>query len=282
MITWDPAAAPAAHLEARMSFANKVAVVVGGSTGIGAAVTRALAREGARVWVASNLTVEAMRPFCEELSESGANVRAIQCDIAERNAVLALVDEIRRSEGRLNILVNCAGIIYRTPAFDLKFEHVERIFAVNTLGAINLVAACLPLMRETGGGSIVSIASSAAILGVETTSVYSASKAALVHFTRTLAPELRRTGIRINCVAPGSVRTPMLGFVDGEPLTQAQEASVAKRTAVSASPYGEGMIQPEDIANTVLFLASDAARAFHGACLVADQGITAAMPPAGG
>jgi 3-oxoacyl-[acyl-carrier protein] reductase len=223
-----------------------------------------------------------MQPFCDMVSISGANARAFQCDIADRSAVLSLAEEVRRTDGQLDILVNCAGVIHRTPAFEINFEHVERIFAVNTVGAISLIGACLPLMRETGGGSIVSIASSAAILGVETASVYSASKAALVHFTRTLAPELRRTGIRINCIAPGSVRTPMLGFVDDQPLTPAQEASVAKRTAVSASPYGDGLMEPGDIADVVLFLISDAARAFHGACLVADQGVTAAMLPAGG
>lgn len=269
-----------------MGLSGKTAVVVGGSTGIGAAVTRALALEGASIWVASHVPVPAMledmRPFQDMLSATGARITCVQCDIADRNAIVALFDQVGRTDQRLDILVNCAGVIHRTPAFDMNPEHVERIFAVNAIGAINLVGACLPLMRDTGGGAIVSVASSAGILGVETTSAYSASKAALVHFTRTIAPELRRTGIRINCIAPGSVRTPMLGFTEGVALTPAQEASVARRTAVSASPYGEGVMEPEEIANAILFLVSEKARAIHGTCLLADQGITAAMQPAGG
>lgn len=267
-----------------MALADRTALVVGGSTGIGAAVSRRLIAEGARVWVASHQSIEQMRSDLKGglPTDAGRDIRFVQCDIADNAAVRALVEEVRRIEGRLDILVNCAGVIYRTPAFEMQFEQIERIFAVNTIGAIGLVGAFLPLMREAGGGAIVSIASSAGILGVETTSAYSASKAALVHFTRTIAPELRRTGIRINCIAPGSVRTPMLGFAEGAQLTPAQEASVAKRTAVSASPYGEGMMEPDEIANAVIFLVSDQARAFHGACLVADQGITAAMRPAGG
>lgn len=269
-----------------MTLSGKIAVIVGGATGIGAAVTQTLVAEGARARVVSHLPVEAMRaelkPFLDRLEADGGEVDFHECDISDLAAIRALVEKISTVDGRIDILVNCAGVIYRTPAFEMNFDHVERIFAVNTIGAIALVGAFLPLMRETGGGAIVSIASGAAILGVETTSAYSASKAALVHFTRTVAPELRRTGIRINCVAPGSVRTPMLGFKEGEQLTAAQEASIARRTAVSASPYGEGMMEPQDIANAVLFLVSDQARAFHGACLVADQGISAAMAPAGG
>lgn len=269
-----------------MTLSGKVALVMGGATGIGAAVTQTLAAEGAKIRVASHLPVEAilaeMKPLHDQLAATGADLQYFQCDISDPAAVRGLVDRIEQTDGRIDILVNCAGVIYRTPAFDMNFEHVERIFAVNAVGAITLVGAFLPLMRASGGGAIVSIASGAAILGVETTSAYSASKAALVHFTRTIAPELRRTGIRINCIAPGSVRTPMLGFKEGEPLTPAQEASLAKRTAVSASPYGEGMMEPQDIADAVLFLVSDKGRAFHGACLLADQGISAAMAPAGG
>ena len=265
-----------------MNLDDKIAIVTGGATGIGGAVTKLLAAQGVSVWVVSHVSESEMQPFCDTICASGGKAIAAQCDVSDRSAVLALVDRVRRESGHLHVLANCAGVIHRTPAFDMDFSHVERIFAVNTLGAISMIEACLSLMKESGGGSIINIASSAAILGVETTSVYSASKAALVHFTRTLAPELRRTGIKINSIAPGSVRTPMLGFVDGATLTPEQEASAAKRASVSASPYGDGMIEPEDIAQAVLFLASDASRAFHGACLVADQGITGAMLPAGG
>jgi NAD(P)-dependent dehydrogenase (short-subunit alcohol dehydrogenase family) len=266
-----------------MILKGKIALITGGATGIGAASTRLLASQGAHVWVASNQTVEEMRRFCDEVTSAGGSVTATTCDITDRAAVRDLIGQIEREHYRLDILVNCAGVIYRTPIFDMVPQHVDRMFAVNVVGAISVVHAALPLMRRSGGGSVINIASSAAVLGVETCAVYSATKAALVHFTRTVAPELRRSGIKINCVAPGSVRTPMLGFLDDTtPLTIEQIESVENRTSVSASPYGEGLMEPIDIAQVVLFLASDASRAFHGACLLADQGITAAMAPAGG
>ena len=118
------------------------------------------------------------------------------------------------------------------------------------------------------------------MLGVEGCAVYAATKAALAHFTRTLAPELRRSGIRVNAVAPGSVRTPMLGFTSDD-LTPAQLQSLAKREAGTISPYGNAMMDPSDIAEVIAFLVSDAARGLQGSLVLADQGISSAMPVPG-
>ena len=159
----------------------------------------------------------------------------------------------------------------------MDLAQVDRLFAVNAIAPINVIHAVLPLMRQHGGGSIINIASAAARLGAETCSAYAASKAALVQFTQTLAPELRRSAIRVNCIAPGSVRTPMLGF-DGRPLSPEQLSSIARREAVTNSPHGKAMSDPEDIAQVALFLASDASQAIQGACITVDQGQTAAMP----
>jgi len=129
-------------------------------------------------------------------------------------------------------------------------------------------------------GPSSNIASGAAVLGVNEFAVYAATKAAIAHFTRTLAPELRRTNIRINAIGPGSVRTPMLGFASDE-LTPEQQAGMIRREARSVSPYGNPIMEPGDIAEVALFLVSDAARALHGSFVLADQGISSAMlPPA--
>ena len=151
---------------------------------------------------------------------------------------------------------------------------------MNAVGPIMVIQLAIPAMRRAGGGAIVNISSGAAVLGVNQFAVYAATKAAIQHFTRTLAPELRRSSIRVNSIGPGSVRTPMLGFTDSE-LTEAQLASLAKRAAGSVSPYGNVMMEPGDIAELVLFLVSDASRALQGSFLLADQGVTAAMMPPG-
>ncbi len=256
---------------------NKIALVTGGSTGIGAATTRLFALNGARVFVASHLPEAELQVFCEEIGAAGGAAIGVRCDVTDRAAVAHLIGRIRSDHGRMDIVVNSAGLFVRTPIFELDLAQVDRLFAVNVMGPINVMHAVLPLMRQNGGGSIINIASAAAKLGTETCSAYAASKAALVQFTQTLAPELRRSGIRVNCIAPGSVRTPMLGF-GGGPLSPDQLASIARREAATNSPYGEAMSDPKDIAQVALFLASDASHAIQGACITVDQSQTAAMP----
>lgn len=259
---------------------GKIAIVTGGATGIGAATSRLLAKNGAHVVVTSEQPVESLQPICDEIAAAGGSASAFRCDVTSADAIEALVDEVDARHGRLDILVNCAGLCVFGPLESVTPKQIEAMFAVNTIGPILLTKAALPLMRKTGGGSIVNIASGAAMIGVEGLAAYSASKAAIAHFTRTFAPELRRSGIRVNSVGPGSVRTPMLGFTDDD-LTEAQQASIEKRAASTRSPYGNAMIEPHDIAEVVLFLASDAARALHGSYVLADQGFSGCMSPPG-
>lgn len=259
---------------------GKIAVVTGGASGIGAATSRLLAKNGAHVVVTSEQPLSTLEQFCSEIVAGGGSASALVCDVTDRHAITHLIDEIDRRHGRLDILVNCAGLFHRASLEAMEDDKIEAMFAINALGPIRLVKAALPIMRRGGGGAIVNIASGAAVLGVEGCAAYAATKAALSHFTRTLAPELRRSGIRINAVAPGSVRTPMLGFKSDE-LTPEQVLSLAKREAGTMSPYGNPMIDPVDIAEVVLFLVSDAARALQGSMVLADQGISSAMPAPG-
>jgi len=258
---------------------GKIAVVTGGASGIGAATSRLFAKNGAHVVVTSEQPLAALEQFCSEIAAAGGSASAIVCDVTDRHAITHLVAEVDRRHARLDILVNCAGLFHRAPLEAMDDDKIAAMFAINALGPIRLVQAALPIMRR-GGGAIVNIASGAAVLGVEGCAVYAATKAALSHFTRTLAPELRRSGIRINAVAPGSVRTPMLGFKSDE-LTAEQVQSLAKRAAGTMSPYGNPMIDPADIAEVVLFLVSDSARALQGSMVLADQGISSAMPAPG-
>jgi NAD(P)-dependent dehydrogenase (short-subunit alcohol dehydrogenase family) len=259
---------------------GKVAIVTGGGTGIGAAVAALFARNGAQVVITSELAVEAMQAVVDKIVANGGAATALTCDVTDRAAIARLVAAVDERFGRIDCLINCAGVCFWGPLEDMSAAKIDLMFGVNTIGPISMVQAALPVMKRAGGGSIVIISSGAAMLGVNEFAVYAASKAAISHFTRTLAPELRRTGIRINSIGPGSVRTPMLGFVSEE-LTPEQQAGMIRREARSASPYGNAMLEPDDIAQVALFLCSDAARALHGSFVLADQGISSAMlPPA--
>jgi 3-oxoacyl-[acyl-carrier protein] reductase len=259
---------------------GKIAIVTGGGTGIGAATAALLAQHGAYVIVTSELAVEAMQPVVDGIAAAGGSAEAATCDVTNRAAIATLFADVERNHGRVDIVVQCAGVFFMEAIEDMSSAKVDLMFAVNAIGPISIIQAAIPVMRRGGGGAIVNIASGAAVIGVEKAAVYSATKAALAHFTRTLAPELRRSGIRVNSVGPGSVRTPMLGFTDAE-LTPEQQEGMVRREARSISPYGNAMMLPDDIAQVVLFLVSDAGRALQGSFVLADQGISSGMiPPA--
>jgi len=259
---------------------GKIAIVTGGSSGIGAATAALFARNGATVIVTSEQPLDAIQPVVDRIVAAGGKAQAATCDIMDRDAIAALVAGVERDHGRLDILIQSAGMCFWGPVEDMPAHKIDLMFGVNTIGPISMIQAALPAMRRSGGGAIVNISSGAAVLGVNEFAVYAATKAAIAHFTRTLAPELRRSNIRCNAIGPGSVRTPMLGFESDE-LTPEQQQGMARREARSISPYGNAMMEPDDIAQVALFLCSDAARALQGSFVLADQGISSAMlPPA--
>ncbi|MGH6614594.1 SDR family NAD(P)-dependent oxidoreductase [Sphingomonas sp.] len=259
---------------------GKIAIVTGGGTGIGAATAALLAKNGAHVIVTSELAVAAMQPVVDRIVAAGGSAEAATCDVMDRAAIAALFAGAERAHGKVDILVQSAGVCFWGPIEDMSAGKIDTMFGVNTIGPISMIQAAIPVMRRAGGGAIVNISSGAAVLGVNEFAVYAATKAAIAHFTRTLAPELRRSNIRVNSIGPGSVRTQMLGFTSDE-LTPEQQEAMVRREARSVSPYGNAMMEPDDIAQVVLFLVSDAARALQGSFLLADQGISSAMlPPA--
>jgi 3-oxoacyl-[acyl-carrier protein] reductase len=256
--------------------AGKVAIVTGGATGIGGATSKLLAANGAHVVVTSEQPVAAIQAFADEIVAGGGTASALSCDVTDPGAVSALVASVEKAQGRVDILVNCAGLCFFGSVEEMEATKVTKMFAVNVTGPISLISAVLPVMRRQGGGAIVNVSSGAAEIGVEGLAAYAASKSALRQFTRTIVPELKRSGIRINAVGPGSVRTPMLGYVSEE-LTPEQQAGMARREAGTVSPYGNAIMEPSDIAEVILFLVSDQARGLQGAFVLADQGFCATM-----
>ena len=241
-------------------FAGKVAIVTGGGSGIGAACCRAFAREGARVAILDYDAAKARRIA----AEIGGPADAHQLDVSDGPGFARLADRIASDAGGIDILVNCAGTITRDIVATMPAEAWERVMAVNLRGPFNGVQAVIPHMKRRGAGAVVNIASVAGRrISFGGGANYTASKAGLLGFTRHAAYELAPDRIRVNAVCPGPTATP---FVGGD-LSPEAKAARAKKI-----PLGR-MVEPEDIADAVLFLAGDRSRMCTGIALDVDGGV---------
>lgn len=253
-----------------MRFAGKVAIVTGGGTGIGRAVALALAREGARVVIA-NRSASTGEDAAREIRSAGGTAVFVSCDVGDARQVEACVAEALRAHGRLDILVNAAGIgSPRTAATEVDEAEWARILNVNLGGAYRTARAAIPAMARGGGGAVVNVASIAGLEAIPRAAPYVASKGGLVALTRSLALDYAPHRVRVNCVCPAAVDTPMLQrVVEAHP-----DPSKARLYFQSIHPLGRiGM--PEDIAAAVLFLASEDASWITGAILPVDGGYLA-------
>lgn len=241
-------------------FAGKLALVTGGGNGIGRATVRALARDGARLAILDRDRAAAERVA----AEIGGGASAHALDVADGAAFAGLAAEIAGSAGGIDVLVNSAGTITLHTIARMPQEAWERVFAVNLRGAFNGVQAVIPHMRARGKGAIVNIASVAGRrISFGGGAHYSASKAGLLGFTRHAAYELAPDHIRVNAVCPGPTATAFGGAVPS-----AEDRARRARKI----PLGR-MVEPEDIADAVLFLASERASMCTGIALDVDGGV---------
>ncbi|HEY1145687.1 MAG TPA: SDR family oxidoreductase [Allosphingosinicella sp.] len=250
-------------------FTGQVAIVTGGSSGIGQSVAEALARAGAQVAVVASASLEKAAEVCRGIEAEGGSARPYVADVRDPEALAHLVTEVESDFGAVGLLVNGAGVFVATPAGATDQGAAERMIDTNLLGAWNAVSAVLPSMRRRGGGRIVNFSSTAATIGVRQFSLYCASKAAVSMMTRALAAELAAEGIAINAIAPGNTATPMNATVRAD-----AEALDAMRRI---TPSGVAFSDADRIAGIVLFLLSDRASPVHGATWLADEGISAAI-----
>ncbi len=244
-------------------FADRVAIVTGANDrGIGAAIALRLAREGADLAV---FGLEEPKRLAKRIDKLGRAFLWRKGDVRERDQIDDFVTEVAGIHGRIDVLVNNAGIDQSGPLADFEDEDIERVVGVNLLGVMKFTRAVLPHLTQPGG-VVVNITSATALAGNALQTLYSSSKAALVGFTRSLAMELVPKKQRAVAVAPGTVLTPMTRRYLGDPGTQSFEELVERADrGMEVHPLGIGL--PEDVASAVAFLASDEARWISGVTL---------------
>ncbi|MET0929762.1 MAG: SDR family NAD(P)-dependent oxidoreductase [Aeromicrobium sp.] len=242
-----------------VDLSGKVAVVTGGASGIGAATVEVLRGAGATV-------------IAWDLNEAPG---VVGTDITDSASVKAAADAAVAEHGQVDILVNCAGIITANlPAHEVDPEDFRRTYDVNVVGSFNTSKALYETLKATGAGAIVNVASQAALVSLPDQSAYSASKGAVAALTRSLAIDWAADNIRVNAVCPGFTLTPMAK----QQMTPELDAAVSRRV-----PLGR-MFEPEEIGQTIAFLASSWASAVTGVVMAVDGGWTAGEPalPMGG
>ncbi len=245
---------------------GKVGIITGAASGIGAACAQVLSREGAKL-----LLTDLDDPAGERLAAETGGVY-LHLDVTDEAAWPGVVSAAEKRFGHLDILVANAGIGIMGPAIDMSLANWRRQMAVNVDGVFLSVKHCIPAMRRSGGGSIVMLSSVAGLRGSAGLAGYSASKGAVRLFAKSMALECAqaRDGIRVNSVHPGIIDTPIW-----TKLPPGANAPLDPRAIAAATvPLGEAG-RPEDVADGILFLASDASRHITGSELVIDGGMTA-------
>jgi NAD(P)-dependent dehydrogenase (short-subunit alcohol dehydrogenase family) len=246
---------------------GKVALVTGAGTGIGRAVCVRLAEEGAEVTVTSRTAGHVEETAAEVEAACGRRPATAVMDMERREEIDGVVADVAARHGRIDILSNNAGIeLVHTPAvWEVTDEEWERVFRVNMTGIFQVCRAAIPHMPE--GGSIVNMASINSFIAWDNDTPYTATKGALMQFTRALALDVAPKGIRANCVNPGVIDTPLTDLF----LERADDPDALRASYAAAAPLNR-MGTPREIANCVLFLASDESSFVTGTSLVADGG----------
>ena len=249
-------------------FAGRVAIVTGGSDGIGRATSELLAAKGAHVIVLAR-SMDKLEATRDAIIGQGGSVEIHSIDLFDVQAYADLVARIADAHGRLDMLVNNAMSVHYAPLDKLSLDHWRKDFAVNADAVFAGTKAAIAAMRKSGGGSIVNVSSTTAIRAAPFMTSYSASKAAMIQFSAVAAMEVARDNIRVNCVVPGQVQTA------GNEDFARKAPEIAAKTA-QAIPMGRGG-KPDELAEAIVFLLSDAAAYITGVALPVDGGKSAQL-----
>lgn len=239
---------------------TKIAIVTGAGQGIGQAIARKLAVEGATV-VATDVNEATAK---ETAAAIGGRALGLRADVTDRDSVNAMVDQVMARFGRVDVLVNNAGWDKGERFVDSEPETWDRIVQINLYGVLNTSKKVLPIMAAQGGGKVVNLGSDAGRVGSSGEAVYSAAKGGVIAFTKAMAREMARDHVNVNCVCPGPTDTPLFASMGGEKLREALTRAIPFRRLGT----------PDDLANAVAFLASDEASFVTGQTVSVSGGLT--------
>ena len=250
--------------------AKRVALLTGAAQGIGAATARLFAERGYSV--AALDVLDTGQQVCDEINQAGGDCQLYRCDVVDETSIEATVSAIQARYGRIDTLLNVAGIVLVKPLVETTWDEYRRVVDVNLGGTFLLCKHVLPIMRRQHGGSIVIMASVSGHVGQTDHVIYGASKGALLSFTRALAWEIAGDNIRVNSLSPGSVDTPMLrSDVTLESQRTGRSFAEVKRLREAEQAF-KRWADPREIAEAIFFLASDAASFMTGSDLLVDCG----------
>jgi len=253
-----------------MKLKNEVALIFGGSSGIGEAIALRFAQEGAKVGVVASRDRLKAENVVRQIHDAGGKAHALAADVCSVSQVRQCVEEATLRLGAIDILVNSAGVYMPTPLGGTSEDVFDRIVNTNLKGMFFAIDAVAPSMKARGGGRIVNIASVAGVRASAAYPLYSAVKAGVIMLTKALAIDLARHGVRVNALAPGNTATP-LNEVD----RHGPDAKRALAAKAALTPSVRVYTPPGEIAGAALFLSSDEARAMYGSTLLIDEGLSA-------
>ncbi len=248
---------------------DKVTLVTGAGSGIGRAIAETFAKAGARVWV-TDVDAASGEETVSRIAGSGGNASFLALDVRDQADRAAVRDEVHRTDGRLDVLVNNAGVGHVGTALTTTLEDLDRLHDVNVRGLLAITQAFLPHMVERGAGNIVNMASIGGVVGIRDRLAYCTTKFAVVGLTKSMALDHAMQGIRVNCICPGRVETP---FVQAR-LAEYPDPKKAYEEMCATQANGR-MAAPSEIADAALYLASDASSMVTGTCFMIDGGWSA-------
>jgi NAD(P)-dependent dehydrogenase (short-subunit alcohol dehydrogenase family) len=255
-----------------MRLVGRRAIVTGAGSGIGRAIAVRLASEGASV-APADVDEESARKVAfriGEACEAGGETLVMKTDVTDEGGVEALVRGVVEAWGGLDVMVNNAGVGVAAKAVDTSEEDWQRVLDVGLKGTFLGIKHAVPAIRESGGGAIINMASVVALVGVKDRAAYSAAKGGILALTRAAAMDHIEEGIRINCIAPGTVDTPWI-----DRITAGYDDPQEARVRMQARQPNNRLVRPEEIAAAAAYLASDEAASVVGAVMVVDGGMTA-------